>query len=100
MHQSSASEAVCTKLRRAAPFVRARPWQPGESMKPTEDILADARNRGAGLPYAGAVTPQEAFALVQNDPKVKLVDVRTNAERDWIGRVAIPEGQHGAVQWS
>jgi hypothetical protein len=30
----------------------------------------------------------------------KLVDVRTNAERDWIGRPALPEGQHGAVQWS
>jgi len=69
-------------------------------MTTTDDILDKARSRGAGLPYAGAVTPQEAFALVQDDPKVKLVDVRTNAERDWIGRVAIPEGQHGAVQWS
>jgi rhodanese-related sulfurtransferase len=69
-------------------------------MSSIDDILAHARSRGDGLPYAGAVTPQEAFALVQNDPRVKLVDVRTNAERDWIGRVAIPEGQHGAVQWS
>lgn len=69
-------------------------------MSDTPDILANARGRGAGLPYAGAVTPQEAFALVQNDPRVKLVDVRTNAERDWIGRVAIPDTQHGAVQWS
>ena len=69
-------------------------------MSSTDDILDQARTRADGLPYAGAVTPQEAFALVQNDPRVKLVDVRTNAERDWIGRVAIPDRQHGAVQWS
>ena len=31
---------------------------------------------------------------------MKLIDVRTNAERDWVGRVSIPEGQHAAVQWS
>jgi len=69
-------------------------------MSTTDDILGTARSRGEGQPYAGAVTPQEAFALVQADPRVKLVDVRTNAERDWIGRPAIPEQQHGAVQWT
>ena len=69
-------------------------------MSTTDDILGTARSRGEGQPYAGAVTPQEAFALVQADPRVKLVDVRTNAERDWIGRPAIPEPQHGAVQWT
>ena len=66
----------------------------------TENILSLARQRGAGQPYAGAVTPQEAFDLLRSDPKVKLVDVRTNAERDWVGRVAIPEAQHAAVQWT
>jgi rhodanese-related sulfurtransferase len=69
-------------------------------MTSTEDILAQARSRAPGQPYAGAVTPREAWALVQADARVKLIDVRTNAERDWVGRVAIPEGQHGAVQWS
>ncbi|RYF05697.1 MAG: rhodanese-like domain-containing protein [Oxalobacteraceae bacterium] len=69
-------------------------------MSTTDDILGTARSRGEGQPYAGAVTPQEAFVLVQADPRVKLVDVRTNAERDWIGRPAIPEPQHGAVQWT
>ncbi|WP_296946565.1 rhodanese-like domain-containing protein [uncultured Massilia sp.] len=69
-------------------------------MSTTEAILAGARQRAPDQGYAGAVTPQEAFALVQADPKVKLVDVRTNAERDWIGRPAIPAAQHGAVQWS
>jgi rhodanese-related sulfurtransferase len=66
------------------------------------DILAAARERGQKeqLPYAGAVTPQEAFALLRADPNVKLVDVRTNAERDWVGRVSIPDAQHVAVQWN
>ena len=69
-------------------------------MSSTQDILDLARTRAPGQPYAGAVTPQEAFALVQADPGVKLIDVRTNAERDWVGRVALPAAQHGAVQWS
>ena len=56
-------------------------------MTKTDEILATARTRTPGQPYAGAVTPQEAFELLQSDPRVKLVDVRTNAE-------------HGAVQWS
>jgi rhodanese-related sulfurtransferase len=72
----------------------------GITMSTTEEILAAARIRAQGQPYAGAVTPQEAFALVQADPKVKIVDVRTNAERDWVGRVAVAEGQHVAVQWA
>jgi len=69
-------------------------------MSKTDEILANARARTPGQPYAGAVTPQEAYALLQSDPGVKLVDVRTNAERDWVGRVNVPAGQHGAVQWS
>jgi rhodanese-related sulfurtransferase len=69
-------------------------------MSTINNILDFARKRGAGQPYAGAVTPQEAFKLLQADPKVKLVDVRTSAERDWVGRVAVPDTQHAAVQWS
>ncbi|QGZ41455.1 rhodanese-related sulfurtransferase [Pseudoduganella flava] len=69
-------------------------------MSTADDILARARSRAAGLPYAGAVTPQEAHELIRNNPQVRLIDVRTNAERDWVGRVAIPDAQHGAVQWS
>lgn len=66
------------------------------------DILSTARQRGAEkqLPYAGAVTPVEAYTLLQQYPEVKLVDVRTNAERDWIGRVDLPAAQHVAVQWN
>ena len=68
----------------------------------TELTLQTARQRGQeqALPYAGAVSPQEAYALLQSDSKILLVDVRTNAERDWVGRVNISEAQHLAVQWS
>ena len=72
-------------------------------MRPdTETLLEAARHRKltGAMPYAGAVSPHEAMALLQADPSVKLIDVRTTAERDWIGRVAIPESQHAAVQWS
>lgn len=69
-------------------------------MTTLDTLLAAARQRAPGQPYAGAVTPQEAYALLQSDPRVKLVDVRTNAERDWVGRVAISDNQHFAVQWA
>jgi len=65
-----------------------------------DDILANARTRTPEGRYAGAVTPLEALALVNADKKVKLIDVRTNAERAWVGQVALPAEQHGAVQWS
>lgn len=68
----------------------------------SEDIIAAARlhSEDHALPYAGALSPQEAYALLLSDTKVKLVDVRTNAERDWIGRVDIAPEQHAAVQWN
>lgn len=66
------------------------------------NILMQAHQRGQenNLPYAGAVTPSEAYLLVQQNPNVKLIDVRTNAERDWVGRVAVPDAQHAAIQWN
>ncbi len=70
-------------------------------MTTSADILVTAHERAHAhaLPYAGALTPQEAYTLLQNDSNVKLVDVRTNAERDWIGRPDIAPEQHLAVQW-
>ena len=53
------------------------------------EILTLARQRGQalGLPYGGALTPQEAFDLLRLAPGARLVDVRTRAEWDWVGRV-------------
>jgi len=66
------------------------------------DILSTARQRGTEnqLPYAGALTATEAYDLLLQRPEIKLVDVRTNAERDWVGRVTIPNAQHAAIEWS
>ena len=71
-------------------------------MKTPGEIIETARERGraSGLPYAGAVTPEEAYALLQADPAARLIDVRTSAERDWVGKVALPEAKQGAAQWT
>ena len=71
-------------------------------MNTPRELLVAARQRGKeqSLPYAGAVTPGEAHALLNADRHIKLVDVRTQAERDWVGRVSIADEQHLAVQWS
>lgn len=58
-------------------------------MDATEQILANARQRAdqMGLPYSGALTPAEAFQLWKSLPGAQLVDVRTRAEWDWVGRI-------------
>lgn len=65
-----------------------------------DELLATARSRGLDQPYAGAVTPLEAWELLRQQPEAKLIDVRTNAERHWVGQVALPPGQHMAVEWT
>ena len=40
---------------------------------------AHRRAKDLSLPYAGALTPKEAYALMQTAPGAKLVDVRTRA---------------------
>lgn len=49
--------------------------------------LAQQRAQEMKLPYAGALTPSEAHEVLQLAPGAKLVDVRTRAEWDWVGRV-------------
>lgn len=53
------------------------------------ELLNNARNRAIelGLPYAGALTPTEANEVWKLAPGAKLVDVRTRAEWDWVGRI-------------
>lgn len=71
-------------------------------MTNSDAILLEARQRGneGQFAYAGAVTPQEAYALISNNTGFRLIDVRTQAERDWVGIVNIPAGQHLSIQWS
>lgn len=49
--------------------------------------LAQARAQDQNLPYAGALTPAEAHEVWRLAPGAVLVDVRTKAEWDWVGRV-------------
>ena len=58
-------------------------------MEHVEQVLARARARAIelNLPYAGALLPAEAHAVQQQLHGATLVDVRTRAEWDWVGRV-------------
>lgn len=59
------------------------------TMSDTDSILEAARDRARqmGLPYSGALLPQEAWQLWKSMPGAQLVDVRTRAEWDWVGRI-------------
>ncbi len=57
-------------------------------MGDTSEFLkkAAARAKEMGLPYAGALMPAEAFELMKTGA-AKLVDVRTRAEWDYVGKI-------------
>ncbi|HEX7683189.1 MAG TPA: rhodanese-like domain-containing protein [Trinickia sp.] len=71
-------------------------------MSSLDQILAQADKRRAEhqLSYAGAVSPAEAFELLQLDPNARLVDVRTRAELDWVGRPLVGDGQYVHIEWT
>lgn len=71
-------------------------------MSTLEQLYAQAEKRRLDnqLRYAGAVSPAEAFELLQLDPRTRLVDVRTRAELDWVGRPVIGDGQYAHVEWT
>lgn len=58
-------------------------------METLTEILDRAQQRAKemDLPYQGAVLPAEALTLLQEAPGAKLVDVRSRAELDWVGRI-------------
>ena len=71
---------------------------PLEHLSPAvRKIIASVRLRhpDGHLRYAGAVTPDETYLLMQ-ESGVKLIDVRSRAEWVWVGRIA---GSH-LVPWS
>jgi len=53
------------------------------------EILNKAQQRAkeANLPYEGAILPSEAYEILKSAPGARLVDVRTRAEIDWVGKV-------------
>lgn len=58
-------------------------------MDSVSEILARAKQRAEAmnLPYAGALLPSEAHTLMQEARGAKLIDVRTKAEWEYVGRV-------------
>jgi len=58
-------------------------------METISKILERAKKRSEelNLPYAGALMPQEAYDILQKTQHAKLVDVRTTAELDLVGKV-------------
>jgi len=67
-------------------------------MDDARTILARAGERAQELklPYAGALLPAEAHALMLGLSEARLIDVRTRAELEWVGR--IPGSV--AVEWN
>jgi len=53
------------------------------------EILQKAaeRARQFGLQYSGALTPAEAYEVWRGVPGAQLIDVRTRAEWDYVGRI-------------
>lgn len=49
--------------------------------------LAQGRAKEKGSPYDGALLPSEAHELLQLAPGAVVVDVRTRAEWEWVGRI-------------
>jgi rhodanese-related sulfurtransferase len=48
---------------------------------------AQQRAKELKLSYEGALYPDEAYFILQSTPGTKLVDVRSRAELDWVGRI-------------
>ncbi len=67
-------------------------------MTTLSNVLTLAKQRAVeqGIEYEGLVTPEEAWQVLQSAPNAKLVDVRSHAELDLVGR--IPEAVH--IEWA
>jgi len=76
------------------PHFQAAPTQHDDEL---DTLLERARSkaRDAGLPYAGGLSPKDAWTLFSAGAAV-LVDVRTNEERKFVGHV--PGSVH--VAWA
>jgi rhodanese-related sulfurtransferase len=74
----------------------------GTAMTSPEQIFAEAEQRRAAnqLAYAGALSPEESLELLEQVPEARLIDVRTRAELDWIGRPRIADAQYVHIEWS
>ncbi|WP_338849092.1 rhodanese-like domain-containing protein [Massilia sp. W12] len=54
----------------------------------------------ADLPFAGELSPADAFTLMLEDAAVLMIDVRTDAERAWVGKPDLPPSRMHAIEWN
>ncbi len=66
-------------------------------MSKVAELIRTAQQRAheIGLPYRGALLPAEAYEILIQSSQAVLVDVRTQAEWDWVGFV--PGAVH--IEW-
>lgn len=67
-------------------------------METINKILQIAKERAEAkkLPYAGELTPQEAYRVLELASAARLVDVRSQAELDFVGRIS--QAHH--IEWA
>ncbi|HLD08785.1 MAG TPA: rhodanese-like domain-containing protein [Methylophilaceae bacterium] len=67
-------------------------------MQTLTKVLQKAKERAQAdnLPYAGALTPKEAYEVLRLTTNAKLIDVRSRAELELVGRV--PQAAH--IEWA
>ncbi len=63
--------------------------------KISKDLIKKAQSYGS-IP---ALQPKDVYELIENDSSVILVDVRTRAEIDWIGKPVIKAEQYVHIEW-
>ena len=49
--------------------------------------IAAQRSRAQSHTFEGALTPREAWEVLQHAPGARLIDIRSRAELDWVGRI-------------
>lgn len=59
----------------------------GTAMGKLTDLLELAQSRLSTPAFAGLLTPSEAHEVWQLAPGARLIDLRTRAELDWVGRI-------------
>jgi rhodanese-related sulfurtransferase len=94
LHQYGARVGVTKKIYNLILMINVR----NQYMGTLSEILgrAQARAKDQSLPYAGCMTPQEAQQVLELAPGAKLVDVRSRAELELVGRV--PEATQ--IEWA
>ncbi|MFA7279525.1 MAG: rhodanese-like domain-containing protein [Sterolibacterium sp.] len=49
--------------------------------------IAAQRSRDQKLAFEGALTPREAWQILQHAPGARIIDIRSRAELEWVGRI-------------